>query len=133
MAAHAFCFDTDVLIELLRGNEDIVARLRVLPEDARLCITHMAAYELLRGVYVAGDAEQCQRVMQFIAQFTFVEQTAATDRLAAEWWARLRALGTPLPDADLIIAACSASAGATLITRNRKHFSRIPGILVEFW
>ena len=133
MATHAYCLDTDVLIELLRGTEAVVARLRTLPDDARVCITHITAYEVLRGAFAVGDAEECQRVMHFVAQFDFVEQTVAADRLAAEWWAHLRAHGTPLPDADLIIAASGTSIGATLITRNRKHFSRIPGILVEFW
>jgi len=133
MAVAAYCFDTDVLIDLLRGTESVAARMRELPDDARLCVTHIAVYELLRGAYAAGHADECQRVLHFIAQFEFIEQVLAADLLAAEWWAHLRAQGTPLPDADLIIAAGAMSAGATIVTRNRKHFSRIPSVRVEYW
>ncbi len=133
MAGHVYCFDTDVLIDILRGTAAVTRQLTALHDDARLCITHMAAYELLRGAYAAADAEECQRVLHFISQFEYIEQTTAADSLAAGWWVSLRAQGTPLPDADLIIAASSMSAGATLVTRNRKHFSRIPGMLVEYW
>lgn len=127
MDVPAYCFDTDVLVDLLRGTEAVAARVSELPDDAFLCVTHIAIYELLRGAYAVGHADECQRVLHFI------EQTLAADVLAAEWWAQLRAQGTPLPDADLIIAAGAMAAGATLVTRNHKHFSRIPSVRVECW
>jgi tRNA(fMet)-specific endonuclease VapC len=39
----------------------------------------------------------------------------------------------PIEEADLLIAAISASKGELLITRNVKHFERVPGLKVERW
>lgn len=36
-------------------------------------------------------------------------------------------------DADLLIAAVALSRGATLVTGNRRHYERIPGIVLEDW
>ena len=41
--------------------------------------------------------------------------------------------GTPLPDMDMLIAATAMQAGATLVTHNIKHFSRIKGLKLEDW
>lgn len=42
---------------------------------------------------------------------------------------RLRKIGR----ADLLIAAIALAHGATMVTRNVKHFSQIPGLRVENW
>ena len=38
-----------------------------------------------------------------------------------------------LPDADLFIAAICLEHGATIVTGNRRHFDRIPGLAIENW
>ena len=47
--------------------------------------------------------------------------------------AELEASGTPLADADLLIAATALEHGMTLVTGNTKHFARIPGLQLENW
>jgi len=34
---------------------------------------------------------------------------------------------------DLLIAACAMSSGATLVSHNKKHFSKIKGLKTEDW
>lgn len=53
---------------------------------------------------------------------TFAELKASLDR---------RTL--PLDDFDMIIAATATMLGATLVTNNIKHFSRIGGLPLENW
>jgi tRNA(fMet)-specific endonuclease VapC len=51
--------------------------------------------------------------------------------LAAEAASRLRSEGQPLPMADLAIAGICLDLEASLLTRNRRHFSRIEGLRLE--
>jgi len=41
--------------------------------------------------------------------------------------------GRRLADADLFIAAIAMSAGAILVTGNKRHYSRIPTLRTESW
>lgn len=41
--------------------------------------------------------------------------------------------GQRLADADLFIGAIAAAKQATVVTGNRRHDSRIPGVAVEDW
>ena len=133
MAALRLCFDTDVLIELLRGTPSVLARFDALPDDALLFTTHVTAYEMLRGAVFSGSAEERQRVSHFLSRFLLLQHTMQSDLLAAEWWAALRRKGTPVPDADIIIAAIARCGMATVVTQNQKHFSRMEGLNVEYW
>jgi tRNA(fMet)-specific endonuclease VapC len=47
--------------------------------------------------------------------------------------ARLRASGTTIDTMDLLIGTAAVIDGAPLITRNSRHFSKVPGLqIVEY-
>ena len=46
---------------------------------------------------------------------------------------RLKKLGQPIPDFDLLIGATAIHHGLTLVTNNTKHFQRIQDIQLEDW
>ena len=47
--------------------------------------------------------------------------------------AELEALGTPIEDMDVAIASCALTLGAALVTRNVRHFERVPNLAIERW
>jgi tRNA(fMet)-specific endonuclease VapC len=47
--------------------------------------------------------------------------------------ARLRKIGQPIADLDLLIAAIALAEGVVLVTDNLKHFERIPDLKLENW
>jgi tRNA(fMet)-specific endonuclease VapC len=58
---------------------------------------------------------------------------AVAARTFGELKADLERAGTPLAEPDLRIAAIVLTQRLTLVTRNVRHFSRVPGLLVENW
>ena len=61
----------------------------------------------------------------------------AWDATAAEEFAVLQAellkIGKPIGRNDAMIAAHALSIGCVLVTKNRKHFARVPGLKIENW
>lgn len=53
--------------------------------------------------------------------------------LYAEEKARLRKLGTPIDDFDLLIGVTSVNHDLTMVTNNTNHFKRIRNIKLEDW
>jgi tRNA(fMet)-specific endonuclease VapC len=53
--------------------------------------------------------------------------------LSAEFYADLRAKGTPADDIDLLIAGIALANNLILVTHNVKHFDRIEGLEVTDW
>jgi len=59
------------------------------------------------------------------------------DKLSAETYGeirvRLECQGTPLDEADLMIAAIALRHDLPIATGNVRHFERVPGLRVEDW
>jgi len=72
-------------------------------------------------------------IVQFLNTLTALTPDLASARLFGELKARLATNGRIVADAVLFIAAISVSLGATLVTGNRKHYERIPGLVIEGW
>ncbi len=53
--------------------------------------------------------------------------------ISADIYADLRRKGTPLEDADILVAGTALAHDAVLVTRNLKHFERIEGLRLESW
>lgn len=46
---------------------------------------------------------------------------------------RLALRAHPIGERDLVIAATARSGGFTIVTSNRRHFERVPGLTVQDW
>ena len=53
--------------------------------------------------------------------------------VAASVYRDLRSAGTPLEDADILMAGIALANDAVLVTRNVRHFARIDGLELEAW
>ena len=124
--------DTDVCIELLRGNTHVIERRRRTPDA--VATTWIMACELAYGAAKSRAPETNQAlVVAFLATLPILE----LDWTAAKHFGRLKAdlerAGTLLADADLLIAAMTLARGAGLVTGNRRHYERIPELPIEDW
>lgn len=124
--------DTDVCIELLRGNVRVIERRRRTPDE--VATTWITACELAYGAAKSRAPESNRAlVVAFLATLPILE----LDWAAAERFGRLKAdlerAGTLLADADLLIATITLARGAGLVTGNRRHYERIPELRIEDW
>ena len=124
--------DTDVCIEILRGNARVIERRRRTPDE--VATTWITACELAYGAAKSRAPEPNRAlVMAFLATLPILE----LDWAAAERFGRLKAdlerAGNRVADADLLIAAIALARGAGLITGNRRHYERVPELGIEDW
>jgi tRNA(fMet)-specific endonuclease VapC len=128
--------DTDVFIDLTRGKAK-AARFLPLVDGQLLVISFVTVAELWRGAYRRGYNEDSRKRLQADIAATVV--VTPTEPITHEW-ARLtnecRVAGHPLGKGehahDAWIAATARHHSLPLLTGNRRHFERCPGLqLVE--
>jgi tRNA(fMet)-specific endonuclease VapC len=129
--------DTNVLIDLgdprRHGYKTAAALVRnVTRQGESVCTTRINIAELRVGLERAADrAREEHRFETATSSLVVLE----LDEVAAEHFGKITAflfgLGRPVGDMDALIAAICLAHNQKLITRNRKHFSDVPGLVVE--
>ena len=120
--------DTTVLIDALRGRP-AVDRLRDLRRQRLpLLTTAINVEEILRGLR-AGEEEAAEALFAGLHVLPVRRQEG---ELAGRWRRDHAGRGLTLHQADCLVAACAATAGARLGTGNPKAFP-MQGLEVETW
>lgn len=115
--------DTDVLIDFLAGAEPMAARVATELERGRMCTTAISRFELLAG---ARSKRQQVAVSRLLAALpTLPLDEPAADR-AAQVRQGLESAGATIGMADSLIAGIVLNRESVLLTRNRRHFERVP-------
>ena len=135
-------FDTDVLTEILLGNAAFVARATAIPMREQ-AVPVIVIEEIMRGRLnvirqaEAGRAdagitrayELFEETFRDFRRLHILSHTPQAEALYQQW----RQQGVRIATHDLRIAATCVAHGAKLISRNRRDFERVPGLMVEFW
>ncbi len=127
--------DTDILLEIIKGRNPFViehARL-YLQVHGRFIFSIITYYEILRGFKVRASTNQIAEFERLCAQSMILPITEPIVTQAAEMYAYLYQRGELIPDADLLIGATAIVHGLVLISRNRNHFERLPGLVILDW
>lgn len=124
--------DTDTCIGLLKGDDAVVAAWRACEDQCAL--SSMAVGELYYGAFKSTiREEELMRVDSFVDIFPEIRPSRKSMRRFGEIKAVLELKGTPLADADIIIASIAMEEGLTLVTGNIRHYGRIEGLALENW
>ena len=117
--------DSDVLIDVSRGNQAAINYIDLLSEP--WTISQVTALELIFG---ARDKREVAALDEFISQYAVLplnSEIGATAYRLLRTYAKSHGLGV----FDSLIAATAVENAFTLVTRNRKHYSMIEGLLFE--
>ena len=123
-----FIADTDVLIDFLRGVGE-AERIVIELGTGRLCTTVITAFELWAG---SKNPQQLAAVESLLAAVTVLPLDSSSARRAAEVRRDLERGGRTIGMADSLIAGIALNHEAILITRNRKHYDRVPGLKLTY-
>lgn len=118
--------DSDWLIAAFLGVPAAVNLLARLRDDG-LAVSIVSYGELFEGAVGAPDpAAELARFRRFLARLALLPLDDAVMERFAYIRADLRRRGQLIPDLDLLIAATALHHDLTLLTRNVRHFHRIP-------
>jgi predicted nucleic acid-binding protein len=120
-----FLIDSDVLIDYLRGSVKAKKFFLRNFNRATLYLSVVNIAEIFTGRELANEKKVLQ-VEQFLKNFVIL----GVDQDIAKIAGRLRRdFNTPF--ADAFIAAIAFRYNLVLVTRNTRHFKRIPGLIIR--
>ncbi len=123
------CLDTDFLVDFLRGKDDSVAFVSEKEGTAVLSTTYVTLYELYVGAYKSGNpAGEIASLENLKKQLQLLNLSDSSVRLAGQVRADLMKKGELIDVRDLLIGTVALANGFSIKTKNKRHFSRIPGL-----
>jgi predicted nucleic acid-binding protein len=124
--------DTDTCVAILRGNQAVMERRAETPD--KVVTTWITAAELFYGAAKSSiPGHNHTLVTRFLATLPVLGLDGAAVQIFGTTKALLERRGQRLDDADLFIGAIAVAQSATVVTRNRRHYERIPDITIENW
>lgn len=118
----------------MRPRPDLALARRVAAESQEAIFTSaITAGELVYGAVKADLPRLMDKVESVLDALPIV----SFDALAAQVYGRLRAdleaAGRSLAEADLRIASTALAHDMVVVTGNKRHFARVPGLSMEDW
>ena len=124
----SYLIDTDWIIDCLHGRNDAIETMADLAADG-LAVSLMTYGELYQGAFYARNPDVALRGLR---RFLQGKRLLPLNRAIVEQFGVMRGdlkrRGLTIGDFDLLIAATALHHDLILLTRNRRHFSRIPDL-----
>jgi len=127
------CADTSFLVDIERQNDEALKKLRELADRGEVIfITSVSVAECYRGAYGSRDGAKALKDTKELLELFAV---LSLDYESAKTWGELSESmkSGSIGDRDLFIASIALVNEQSLLTRNKKHFERVPGLVVESW
>ncbi len=125
-----YLLDTDIIIDHFRER-------KILSEDFLVSgagISIITLGELIYGAYKSDNPERSLQKLENSLKILKLEIINLSFEIVSEFSrikAELEKLGKRLEDFDLLIAATAKVNSFILVTGNKKHFERIPGLKLD--
>ena len=124
--------DTDVWIEILRGNKKVINKRNKF--DEAISISFMTVAELFYGAQNSSNPEHNQSIVEeFLLTLQIIQSDFSIMKRFGSIKATLKKKNNLVPDADIIIASTAIEKCEFLVTGNTEHFSRMDGLKIDNW
>ena len=135
-------FDADILTYIAEGDAVCVSKLALI-SVAEQSVPIVVAEQVFRGrlnvirqaqaskatVSVERAYELLEGTIADLKHFKMLSHSHQAEALVQSWRKQKIKVGV----SDLRIAAICIVHSATLISRNRRDFDQVPGLMVEYW
>lgn len=129
----AYLIDTDIIIYSLKGHEK-VRKWMYENQNIPKYISVISYGELTYGARKSNHPEKNTATVSRIGElFTIIDINQGIIEIFGEIKAKLEKMGERIDDMDLLIASTALYMNMTLVTNNKKHFSRVPDLVLENW
>lgn len=129
-----YTLDTNAVAAVLREDRAFIRRVAAAVDQRdEVTLNAISYFETKRGLVLPTFKRKLEIFGRFVGRFKTLPLDLVALDAAADIYADLRRKGTPLEDADLLVAGIALANDAVLVTRNFKHFERIDGLRLESW
>ena len=127
MAHRDILIDTSVVIDFLRKKKKNRSLLWRLRENYNCFMSVITVFELFAGAVNEQKTQDIQKIIKWIEAILLDSKIA---ELSAQFYRDLKHRNEEIEFRDIFIGATAIFNGFPLATLNRKHFIRLPGILL---
>jgi tRNA(fMet)-specific endonuclease VapC len=134
MVMRSYIFDTNLISAVINNQEAVVTKMKtVIDKGEKLYLSVITDYEIRRGLFATHATRKLKVYEMLRGQFELLWiDSLELSTQAAEIHADLRRKGTPIQDADILIAATALIHQLTIVTAD-SDFLRVPNLTVENW
>jgi predicted nucleic acid-binding protein len=123
-----YLIDTDWLINVFVGVPSAVQAVRALPTE-EVGVSIVSHGEVFEGAFGFPDTQdRLERYRAFLGQYSTIPLSGPIMEIFGSVRSDLRRSGQRISDFDLLIGATAVHHNLIVLTRNVRHFTRIPGL-----
>lgn len=129
-----YLLDTNIVTYIFKRNTSVDNRLQnVRVQGQQVFISCITYYEIKRGLLAVNATRQLAEFNRFCQNYKvlFLDDMQIIEK-ACEIHADLKTKGTPIQDADILIAATAITRSLILVS-NDSDMSRVEGLTLENW
>lgn len=127
-----YLLDTNAVIATLNDPTGPMARRLRARTPAEVGVSAIVMHELYFGAFKSLRRERNLALVDAL-RFEVLALDLEDARHAGEIRAMLSARGMPIGAYDILIAGQARARALTLVTRNTREFTRVPGLITENW
>ena len=126
-----YLLDTNQVVYYLRQETRVIDDLQSR-RGKGLAVSIISVAELYEGIFRATNPEEAERALKdFLSEVTILSIDEEVARIFGQERARLRQVGMPMSDLDLLIAATALRHDLTLLTADH-DFERVENLNTIF-
>jgi tRNA(fMet)-specific endonuclease VapC len=131
-------FDTGFIVDLVNADKGAIELAKTVDEETSLAaVSAISVHEYLFGIHFRYQRDEVELKSKLayarndLDRFEVVPVTREVAEISSRIQAGLATAGSQIGINDIYIAATAVRYGLSLVTRNIRHFKRVPDLKIE--